>query len=203
MKDQLVFFSLMLSILLLKELEPIEGRVFKVTKMDCRTLDPSFAHVKNCNVVHSEHGRAALYIHITMLYKGPIDDIILNLGIYKILKNRRFQFVNETMDFCSFLRQPLQSGFFGFLINPLLKITNINTTCPLQVRSWISLGGNNYQYTYKKQQQDYIFNGFPIDEGTLKEVPLPNGVYMLQLRTSMLKKWRTDIKVYSTRVEKY
>ncbi|EDW36447.1 GL10316 [Drosophila persimilis] len=183
MKDQLVFFSLMLSILLLKELEPIEGRVFKVSKMDCRTLDPSFAHVKNCNVVHSEHGRAALYIHITMLYKGPIDDIILNLGIYKILKNRRFQFVNETMDFCSFLRQPLQSGFFGFLINPLLKITNVNRTCPLQ--------------------QDYIFNGFPIDEDTLKEVPLPNGVYMLQVRTSMLKKWRTDIKVYSTRVEKY
>ncbi|XP_022229969.2 uncharacterized protein LOC111079203 [Drosophila obscura] len=189
MKDQqlilssLILSTLLLLLLLLKEPHTIEARVFRVTKMECRTLDPTFSLFKTCKVVHREHGRAALYVHITMPYKGPIDDIIVNLGVIKILKNRHFQFVNETLDFCSFRRHPLVSGFIGFLINPLLKITNINTSCPLQ--------------------QDYIFNGFPIDESTLKEIPLPKGVYVLQLRTSMLKKWRTDIKVYATRVDGY
>ncbi|BFF97170.1 uncharacterized protein DMAD_05638 [Drosophila madeirensis] len=183
MKDQLILYGLALSILLLQDALPLEAKVFKINKMECRTLDPTFALIKTCKVVRKENGRAALYLHITMPYKGPIDDVILSLGVIKVLKNRNFQIVNETLDFCAFMRQRLQSGFMGFLITPLLKVTNINNSCPLQ--------------------QDYIFNGFPIDETTLKEIPVPNGVYMLHVRTSMLKKWRTDIKVYTTRVDNY
>ncbi|XP_017080347.1 uncharacterized protein LOC108114100 [Drosophila eugracilis] len=179
MKDRLL--SLVLRILII--LDWSEGKVFKVTKMECRTLDPSFTYFRSCKVVHRENGRAALYINEVFLYKDPIDDIILNLGIFKIARNRRFQFLNETLDYCLFSRQFLASGFFGFLMTPLLRISNVNGSCPLQ--------------------QNIIINGFPVNEDTIKEIPIPNGVYMFNLRTSMKKKWRTDVKVYATRVDNY
>ncbi|KAH8364594.1 hypothetical protein KR084_008624 [Drosophila pseudotakahashii] len=180
MKDRLLNFVLPILI----ALDWSEGKVFRVSKMECRTLDPSFTFFKTCKVVHNENGRAALYVNEVFLYKDPINDIVLNLGVFKIAKNRRFQFLNETLDYCLFSRQYLASGFFGFLMTPLMRISNVNATCPLQ-------------------PQNIIFNGFPVDENTIKEIPIPNGVYMFQMRTSMMKKWRTDVKVYATRVDKY
>nr|XP_016933739.1 uncharacterized protein LOC108012811 [Drosophila suzukii] len=179
MKDHLL--NLVLPILIIMDWS--EGKVFTVTKMDCRTLDPSFTYFKTCKVVRGENGRAALFVNEVFLYKDPIDDIILNLGIFKIVKNRRFQFLNETLDYCLFSRKFLASGVFGFLMTPLMRMSNVNATCPLQ--------------------QNITFNGFPIDENTIKEIPIPNGVYMFQMRASMMKKWRTDVKVYVTRVDKY
>ncbi|EDW40879.1 uncharacterized protein LOC6605052 [Drosophila sechellia] len=179
MKEQLL--SLVLPILII--LDWSQGKVFRVSKMECRSLDPSFTYFKTCKVVHRENGRAALYVNEVFLYKDPINDIVLNLGIFRIVKNRRFQFLNETLDYCLFSRQYLASGFFGFLMTPMMRISNVNATCPLQ--------------------QNITFNGFPVDENTIKEIPIPNGVYMFHLRSSMMKKWRTDVRVYATRVNKY
>ncbi|XP_016965226.1 uncharacterized protein LOC108034779 [Drosophila biarmipes] len=179
MKDQLL--NLVLPILMM--LDCSEGKVFRVSKMDCRTLDPAFTYFKTCKVVRRENGRSALFINEVFLYKDPIDEIILNLGIFKVVKNRRFQFLNETLDYCLFSRQFLANGFFAFLMTPLMRNSNVNATCPLQ--------------------QSIVFNGFPVDENTIKEVPIPNGVYMFQMRASMMKKWRTDVKVYATRVDMY
>ncbi|KAH8343129.1 uncharacterized protein [Drosophila kikkawai] len=174
-------WSLLLSVLAI--LGSSQGKVFKISKMECRTLDPSFTYFKTCKVVRRENGRAALYINEVMLYKQPIDDIILNLAVFKVSKNRRFQFLNETLDYCLFSRQLMANGLFGFLMAPMLRISNLNVTCPLQ--------------------QDLIFNGFSIDENTIKEIPIPNGVYMFQMRSAMMKKWRSDVKVYATRVDTY
>ncbi|KAH8286103.1 hypothetical protein KR054_002575 [Drosophila jambulina] len=179
MKGQL--WHLLLSILAI--LGAGQGKVFRVSKMECRSLDPSFTYFKTCKVVRKENGRASLYINEVMLYKQPIDDIILNLAIFKISKNRRLQFLNETLDYCLFTRQLLATGFFGFLMAPMLGTSNLNVTCPLQ--------------------QDLVFNDFAIDENTIKEIPIPNGVYMFQMRSAMMKKWRTVVKVYATRVDKY
>ncbi|XP_020817078.1 uncharacterized protein LOC110190781 [Drosophila serrata] len=179
MKDQL--WSLLLSVLAI--LGSSQGKVFRVSKMECRTLDPSFTYFKTCKVVRGENGRASLYINEVMLYKQPIDDIILNLAIFKISKNRRFQFLNETLDYCLFSRQMLATGFFRFLMAPVLGTSNLNVTCPVQ--------------------QDLVFNGFSVDENTVKEIPIPNGVYLFQMRSAMMKKWRTDVKVYATRVDRY
>ncbi|XP_016990164.1 uncharacterized protein LOC108052304 [Drosophila rhopaloa] len=172
-----------LVLLILITLDPSNGKVFRVSKMECRSLDPSFTYFKTCNVIRKENGRSSLYVNEVILYKNPIDDITLNLGVFKIAKNRRLQFLNETLDYCVFSRQLLASGFFGFLMTPLLRISNVNGTCPLK--------------------QNIIVNGFSVDEDTIKEIPIPNGVYMFQLRTSMMKKWRTDVRVYATRVDKY
>ncbi|XP_017040278.1 uncharacterized protein LOC108087437 [Drosophila ficusphila] len=179
MKDQLL--SLLLPILIISNWT--EGKVFKINKMECSALDPSFTYFKTCQVVHRKNGRAALYVSEIFLYKEPIDNIILNLGIFKLVKNRRFQILNETLDYCVFSRQYLASGFFGFLMSPLLKTMNVNATCPLK--------------------QNITVTGFPVDENTIKEIPIPNGFYMFQLRTSMMRKWRTDVRVYVSRVEKY
>ncbi|KAH8270418.1 hypothetical protein KR018_009840 [Drosophila ironensis] len=162
-----------------------EEKVFRVSKISCHTLDPAFCHFKTCNIVHREKGRAALYFNQVMNSNKPIDDIILNLGVFKISKNRRFQFINETLDFCAFSRQLiLATGILGFAMSPILSISNLNLSCPLQ-------------------QKNILFNGFPIDENTLKEIPVPYGTYMFQVRTAFMKSWKTDVKIYANRVERY
>ncbi|KAH8259512.1 hypothetical protein KR026_005714 [Drosophila bipectinata] len=181
MKVLPLYFLLIVLILL----EPTTAKVFRVNKMTCQTLDSSLCHFKTCEVVHKENGRAALYFHEVIDYQKPIDDVLLNLGVFKILKNRRFQFVNETLDFCAFSRQLMfASGIFGFVMAPILNVSNINFSCPLQ-------------------QSNIIFNGFVIDENTLKEIPIPNGVYMFNIRAAYMKRWATDVKIYASRVEKY
>jgi len=74
MKDQL--WNLVIPILIIMDWS--EGKVFTVTKMDCRTLDPSFTYFKTCKVVRGENGRAALFVNEVFLYKDPIDDIIVS-----------------------------------------------------------------------------------------------------------------------------
>ncbi|KAH8317861.1 hypothetical protein KR067_002104 [Drosophila pandora] len=164
-------------------MESTRAKVFRVSRMTCQTLDSSLCYFKTCKVVHKENGRAALYFNEVIDYNKPIDDIILNLGVFKISKNRRFQFVNETLDFCAVSRQ-FSTGIFGFVMAPILNISNINFSCPIQ-------------------QSNIIFNGFIIDENTLKEIPIPNGVYMFNIRAAYMKKWATDVKIYASRVEKY
>ncbi|KAH8379373.1 hypothetical protein KR009_004458 [Drosophila setifemur] len=182
-----------------------EGRVFRVTKIVCQTFDPSFVYFKKCKVERNESGRALIYISQIVLYKEPMDDIILNLGLFKISKNRRYQFLNETLDYCAFSKQMLEAkGVMGFMIHPFLSISNMNSTCPLKVRNLMSLVFKSPNINLVKyQQRDVIFDGFPIDENTLKEIPIPNGVYMFHVRAAALKKWRTSVKAYVNRVEKY
>ncbi|XP_017133660.1 uncharacterized protein LOC108150181 [Drosophila elegans] len=160
-----------------------DGKVFRVSKMECRSLDPSFTYFETCKLTRRENGRSSLYVNQVILYKDPINDIIFNLGGFKTVKNRRFQFLNETLDYCVLGQLLLANRYFRFLMTPLMRFSNINGTCPIQ--------------------QHIIVNGFSVDENTVKEIPIPNGVYMFQLRTSLMKKWRTVIRVYATRVDKY
>ncbi|KAH8317023.1 hypothetical protein KR074_011637 [Drosophila pseudoananassae] len=176
------FLNLVLYIFILINFS--QSRTLRIKKMQCQTLDPSFSYYKTCKVVHKENNRALLYINHVILYKEPIDDIILNLSVFKLLKTRRYQFLNETLDYCAFSRNLMSAtGIIGFMINPFLNSSNINPICPLQ-------------------QDDVIFNGFSIDENTLKDIPVPNGSYMLQVRTSIMKKWRADVRVHATKIER-
>ncbi|XP_052846811.1 uncharacterized protein LOC128258880 [Drosophila gunungcola] len=179
MKDQIL--NLFLPILII--MYGTDGKVFRVSKMECRSLDPSFTYFETCKVTRMENGRSFLYINEVILYKDPINHITLNLGAFKTANNRRIQFLNETLDFCVLGQQLLANKFFKFLMTPLMRFSNVNGTCPIQ--------------------QDIIVNGFSVDENTIKEIPIPNGDYMFQLRTSLLKKWRTVVRVYATRVDKY
>ncbi|KAI8040430.1 hypothetical protein M5D96_006373, partial [Drosophila gunungcola] len=187
-------FSAILNLILIVELFPnIRGAHFRFTNIDCCTLDSGFVEVKECNLKMVRRNVVGMNFHIALKYGKPIDKIQfnlsifrksnLNLGAFKTANNRRIQFLNETLDFCVLGQQLLANKFFKFLMTPLMRFSNVNGTCPIQ--------------------QDIIVNGFSVDENTIKEIPIPNGDYMFQLRTSLLKKWRTVVRVYATRVDKY
>lgn len=53
-------------------------RTLRIKKLQCQTLDRSFSYFKTCKVVHKERGKALLYINHVILYKEPLDDIIVS-----------------------------------------------------------------------------------------------------------------------------
>lgn len=59
----------------------------------------------------------------------------LKVGItmYKLSKAYRIPIFNETIDFCSFMREAWSSGIFGFINEIIHKYTNANHKCPYQV----------------------------------------------------------------------
>lgn len=95
MKEQLL--SLVLPLLII--LDCSQGRVFRVSKMECRSLDPSFTYFKTCKVVRRENGRAALYVIEVFLYKDPIDDIVVSWKVNISEEINEYLFYSLTLVF--------------------------------------------------------------------------------------------------------
>lgn len=130
------------------------ARIFIFTKAECRTLDPEFCNFESCEIF-STNNKTNLDIYVKMHYKNPINQVsVSNLGVshiiklyfsmwcsflkvalaaYKTTRNNRVSIFNETIDFCLFMRQSFASKFSAIATGPILKISNINHTCPYQV----------------------------------------------------------------------
>ncbi|XP_023165262.2 uncharacterized protein LOC111595670 [Drosophila hydei] len=152
------------------------ARIFIFTKAECRTLDPEFCNFESCEIF-STNNKTNLDIYVKMHYKNPINQVSVALAAYKTTRNNRVSIFNETIDFCLFMRQSFASKFSAIATGPILKISNINHTCPYQ--------------------HDIIIKGIINNFNFFSGMPAPKGNYVLYMRVSAFKKWKAEVQFYA------
>ncbi|XP_064544704.1 uncharacterized protein LOC135432805 [Drosophila montana] len=153
-----------------------QAKLFLTSKAECKSLDPAFSYFKSCEM-WSKNGRTKINFFVAMRYKEPIDDVTINLALYRITKTYRMPIINETIDYCGFSRQPFASRLFNYAVLPVFKFSNVNYSCPFQ--------------------QDIIINGSVCDNRLVTEIPAPQGNYIFNFRVAAFKKWKSDVKIYA------
>ncbi|KAH8406838.1 hypothetical protein KR222_005761 [Zaprionus bogoriensis] len=155
-----------------------QGKPFLVSRVECKTLDPSFCFFKKCEMTTNESGQAKFHFHIAMRYKKPVNDVTTSVSLFKISKTYRLPIFNESFDFCAFMHNRSSSKVFAFIATQFEKFSNINHTCPYQ--------------------HDIIVRGVD-DELLVNGIPAPNGKYMLNIRVAAYQKWKADLQFYAVK----
>ncbi|EDV96531.1 uncharacterized protein LOC6557456 [Drosophila grimshawi] len=118
---------------------------------------------------------------ISKLYRRPVDNIFLNVELFRKTNGYRSFLLNQSLDFCYYMRNPKAYVFFHSFHNSFVAVSNFNHTCPYN--------------------HDIIIKGWSYKKGSMIELPMPNGDYMIYLKLSVSKVWRAEIKLYVTRTD--
>ncbi|XP_034110947.1 uncharacterized protein LOC117572322 [Drosophila albomicans] len=111
-----------------------------------------------------------------MRNKQPLDNITINLTLFKVSKTYRIPIFDESFDFCAFMGESGLAKIYYFIFQHFSKFTNANHSCPYQ--------------------HDIIYYGID-NERFLSEIPAPKGNYILQMRVAIYKKWKVIVKFFA------
>lgn len=124
------FILILLAIVVLPGIA--RGAFYNLNKVVCHTFDKSFVDIATCEMKIRSRGMAVFNMNIT-LHKKPIDNVILNLELFKKSNGYRPFLFNQTIDFCYYQRNPMAYTLFQSFHKTFLAATNINHTCPYSV----------------------------------------------------------------------
>lgn len=110
----------------------IESATYNLNKVICRSFDKSFCEFETCEMKMKRRGAAVFNMNLT-LHKKPIDRIILNLQLFKKSNGYRPFLINQTIDFCYYMRNPTAYMFFQSFHKTFFSASNLNHTCPYNV----------------------------------------------------------------------
>ncbi|XP_051859546.1 uncharacterized protein LOC127565410 [Drosophila albomicans] len=109
--------------------------------------------------------------------KRPMNDVTVNVILFKISKTYRIPLFDESLDFCAFMGDTAVAKMLSFINKQFMKLTNANHSCPYQ--------------------HDIIYYGTK-NEQFLTEIPAPKGNYILQMKVAANKKWKAHVKFFAT-----
>ncbi|KAH8270545.1 hypothetical protein KR018_011326 [Drosophila ironensis] len=155
----------------------IRGSHFRLTNIECKIKDPSFVDIKECILKMVRRNVAGMRIHWAIKYQPPIDQIQLNMCIFRKSNVYRLFMVNHTLDFCYYMKNPQMYPVFYIFHESLLAASNANHTCPYL-------------------EKDIYFNRMLFDEKAVRNLPLPDGEYKLSVNVGAFKVWRMQVNVY-------
>lgn len=124
------FILILLAIVVLPGIA--RGAFYNLNKVVCHTFDKSFVDIATCEMKIRSRGVSVFNLNIT-LHKKPIDNVILNLELFKKSNGYRPFLFNQTIDFCYYQRNPMAYTLFQSFHKTFLAATNINHTCPYSV----------------------------------------------------------------------
>ncbi|EDW18450.1 uncharacterized protein LOC6582271 [Drosophila mojavensis] len=151
---------------------------FKLNNVICRCYDTAYCTFKQCELTIRRRGMAAFSMY-TVLHKRPVDNIYINLELFKKSNGYRSYLINQSIDFCYYMRNPKAYIFFHAFHKTFVAVSNFNHTCPYD--------------------HDIIINRFIYERGSMIDLPLPNGEYMINVKLSVSKIWRAELKIFVTR----
>ncbi|KMY98676.1 uncharacterized protein LOC27207327 [Drosophila simulans] len=157
----------------------INGR-FHLKNVVCESLDTSYSDFKRCEMKVIGRGVTAFYM-IWKFYSVPIDNFELNLSLHKRSIGYRPFLFNQSLDYCYYMRSPKAYPLIYMLHKSFLSTSNINHSCPYD--------------------HDLIIKDFIYKDNDLKDLPIPNGDYMIQIKVATDKKYRACIKVHMKRMD--
>ncbi|XP_023158871.1 uncharacterized protein LOC101450628, partial [Ceratitis capitata] len=136
---------------------PLIAAYIKFTNIKCIALDKSFVAFPQCELKALSRNQAALSM-ITKLSQLPVENIILNLDLYKRANGYRPFMYNLTMDFCQFMRNKKRIPFVKLLMDTLELYSNLNHSCPFD--------------------HNIIIKDMVLKAESMKYLPAPNGDYL-------------------------
>lgn len=169
---------------------------FKLNNVECRCYDTAYCEFQQCELTMRRRGVAAFSMH-TVLHQRPVDNIYINLELFKKSNGYRSFLLNQSLDFCYYMRNPKAYIFFHSFHKTFASVSNFNHTCPYDV-STFTLTNYYVNHCYARQH-DIIIKRFIYERGSLIDLPLPNGDYMIYIKLSVSKAWRAELKIFVTR----
>ncbi|XP_037717650.1 uncharacterized protein LOC119551998 [Drosophila subpulchrella] len=152
----------------------------RFTNMLCESFNESYASFKNCKLNLLGRGRVGASLYVK-LFQLPIDNSRINMAIYRRYNGFRPFLYNVSVDLCHLLEKNNFLSFEGLVINAIMTRSNLNHSCPYN--------------------HDIILDNLEFSDDFLKTLPLPQGVYKIQLRFASNKVWRAQVSILFEREE--
>uniref|UniRef100_A0A6P4FX27 Uncharacterized protein LOC108053807 n=1 Tax=Drosophila rhopaloa TaxID=1041015 RepID=A0A6P4FX27_DRORH len=134
---------------------------FQLKNVNCESFDTSYWDFHRCEMKIVRRGVAAFYM-IWKIYKLPINNAIINVSLYKKSNGYRPFLFNQSVDFCYYMRNPQAHPLMSMLHKAFMPASNINHSCPYN--------------------HDLIINDFIYNKNDFKDLPIPNGEYMIEAK---------------------
>ncbi|XP_036337065.1 uncharacterized protein LOC118747182 [Rhagoletis pomonella] len=147
----------------------------KLTNVVCKSFDKPFADFRSCRLTVVKRGVIALSLYVK-LFQLPVNNVSINVSIFKKASGYRPFLNNVTADFCGFMANRRRFPFLKIFLDLLLTESNINHTCP---------------YAH-----DIIVKNLVLHEEMFARFPVPTGEYMFKLMVGAYNQWKADIKAY-------
>ncbi|EDW90745.1 uncharacterized protein LOC6530087 [Drosophila yakuba] len=152
----------------------------RFTNMLCESYNDSYADFKKCKLNLLGRGRVGADIYVK-LSELPIDNSWINWSIYRRYNGFRPFLYNVSTDLCQLLENSNVLSFQGLVMNAIMTRSNLNHSCPYN--------------------HDIIIDNLEFSDDFLKNLPLPQGVYKIQLRFATYKVWRVQVTMFFERAE--
>ncbi|KAH8301702.1 hypothetical protein KR059_009254, partial [Drosophila kikkawai] len=153
------------------------------TNINCTSWDPEFSNFEYCYL--KSVNRSYKYMSLKVnLYKVPINVIKVNIAALKRLNGYKPFLYNATVDACRFLKNPKSNPVFSYLHNMFRSFSNMNHTCPYNVRLWLTLVFDFILiFFFLFRQHDLVvekLNTNFLNNHITSALPVPEGDYALQ-----------------------
>ncbi|KAH8372409.1 hypothetical protein KR093_011384, partial [Drosophila rubida] len=154
---------------------------FKINKISCKCLDTNFCAFSKCEMNVLRRGVSAFNMRCE-IYKKPITNIKVHFELFRKSNGYRSFLLNHTLDYCFYMRSPTSYPLFHAIHKTFITFSNFNHSCPYD--------------------HDFVVNNFVYGGNSfLEDIPLPNGEYMLVVRTAFWKAWRMEYKIHVLRTD--
>ncbi|XP_054086284.1 uncharacterized protein LOC128921825 [Zeugodacus cucurbitae] len=166
--------------ILLIQLSVISAYI-KFTNLQCVVNDKPFVNFRQCQLKALSRNTVALSLH-AQLFQVPINNITVNLDVYKRANGYHPFMYNTTADFCGFLKNKKRFPVVKLVMDIVENYSNINHTCPYD--------------------HDIIVKDMILKTEHLKLLPVPTGDYLLKISFAAYNDYKATIKFYVQIAEK-
>ncbi|XP_058986209.1 uncharacterized protein LOC131806263 [Musca domestica] len=153
----------------------LNSSAVRFTNLKCETIHPDFVSYEVCSLRVITRGVIGLSIYAKM-WQLPVNNISINLSLFKKLNGYRPFLYNFSVDMCKFFKNPKKYPFVQLYHRIIVNESNINHTCPYN--------------------HDLIVKDVFLDESKFKNLPLPRGEYRFDLKVSAYNDLKGEIKAY-------
>ncbi|XP_070135472.1 uncharacterized protein [Drosophila bipectinata] len=134
--------------------------LFKVTNIKCNCYDKSFCEFPQCELKVLGRGKIGIFVY-AKIKQLPLNEVLLNLSLFRKLNGYRPFMYNVTVDFCSYMKNRKRYPWINIVHSIILNYSNINHSCPYN--------------------HDLIIADMVLNDAMLEKTPFPTGSYMFQL----------------------
>ncbi|XP_061386036.1 uncharacterized protein LOC133320959 [Musca vetustissima] len=147
----------------------------KFTKLECFEYDKPFATIPKCYLKALSRYRTALNVHVA-LHQVPVNNVSFNGAFYQKSNNGyRPLMYNNTVDFCSFYKNPNRFVFWKIIFfNIIAPSSNINHTCPYN--------------------HDIIVKNLILDGEMFRMIPFPPNEYSFRIKVAAYNHDKAEIR---------
>ncbi|XP_054085098.1 uncharacterized protein LOC105214601 [Zeugodacus cucurbitae] len=135
---------------------------------------------RQCSLKALSRNTVSLSLHV-QLFQVPVNNVTVNLDVYRKANGYRPFMFNITVDFCSFLKNKKRVPFGKLLMDTIEIYSNINHTCPFD--------------------HDIIVKDMVLKTEQMQLLPVPTGDYLLKISVAAYNDYKATVKAYIQVVE--